>query len=50
MFVGDGANDELGGAERVGMTAIGVDSPTGELPEDWNGLGIRELPELPKLV
>jgi len=50
MFVGDGANDELGGAERVGMTAIGVDSPTGELPEDWNGLRIRELPELLKLV
>jgi HAD superfamily hydrolase (TIGR01509 family) len=50
MFVGDGANDELGGAERVGMTAIGVNSPTGELPEDWNGLRIRELPELLKLV
>jgi putative hydrolase of the HAD superfamily len=50
MFVGDGANDELGGAERVGMTAVGVDSPTGELPKDWNGLRIRELPELLKLV
>ena len=50
MFVGDGANDELGGAERVGMTAVGVESPTGELPEDWQGLRIRELPELLKLV
>jgi len=50
MFVGDGANDELGGAERVGMTAVGVESPTGELPEDWAGLRIRELPELLTLV
>ena len=50
MFVGDGANDELGGAERVGMTAVGVESPTGELPEDWRGLRVRQLPELLKLV
>ena len=50
MFVGDGANDELGGAERVGMIAVGVESPTGELPEDWAGQRIRELPELLALV
>ena len=50
MFVGDGANDELGGAERVGMTPVGVESPTGELPEDWAGQRIRELPELLALV
>jgi putative hydrolase of the HAD superfamily len=50
MFVGDGANDELAGAERVGMTAVGVASPTGELPDDWGGLRIRELPELLALV
>ena len=50
MFVGDGANDELGGAERVGMTAVGVESPTGELPDDWDGPRVRELPELLKLV
>jgi putative hydrolase of the HAD superfamily len=50
MFVGDGANDELGGAERIGMTAVGVESPTGELPDDWDGLRIRELPELMKLL
>ena len=50
VFVGDGANDELAGAERVGMTAVGVDSPTGELPADWAGLRIRELPELLALV
>ena len=50
VFVGDGANDELAGAERVGMTAVGVDSPGGELPDDWDGPRIRELPELLELV
>jgi putative hydrolase of the HAD superfamily len=50
VFVGDGANDELAGAERVGMTAVGVDSPGGELPDDWNGPRIRALPELLELV
>lgn len=50
MFVGDGANDELAGAERVGMTAVGVASPTGELPDHWGGLRIRELPDLLQLV
>lgn len=50
MFVGDGANDELAGAERVGMTAVGVESPGGELPEDWAGSRIRSLPELLELV
>jgi hypothetical protein len=44
-----GANDELAGAERVGMRAIGVDSPSGELG-DWDGAVIRELPELRELV
>ena len=50
VFVGDGANDELAGAERVGMRAIGVDSPGGELPDDWGGPKIRALPELLGLV
>jgi len=49
VFVGDGANDELAGAERVGMRAIGVDSPGGELG-DWDGAVVRELPELLELV
>ena len=49
VFVGDGANDELVGAERVGMRAIGVDSPGGELG-DWPGPRIRALPELLELV
>jgi putative hydrolase of the HAD superfamily len=50
VFVGDGANDELAGAERVGMRAIGVDSPGGELPPDWDGPVVRQLPELLELL
>lgn len=50
VFVGDGANDELAGAERVGLTAVGVESPGGELPEEWGGARIRRLPELLELL
>ena len=54
MFVGDGANDELGGAERVGMTAVMLEVSPDELPgevqPDWGGLRIRSLPELLELV
>ena len=50
VFVGDGANDELAGAERVGMRAVGVESPGGELPVDWAGPRVRELPELLELL
>jgi len=48
MFVGDGANDELAGAERVGMRAVKLEG-SGEAP-DWRGTSIRELPELLELV
>jgi putative hydrolase of the HAD superfamily len=54
LFVGDGANDELGGAERVGMTAVLL-QPAGTQPSDglarWSGLrapsvsGVLELVE-----
>ena len=54
MFVGDGANDELAGAERVGMTAVMVELPaddlSGEVQPEWDGLRIRALPELLELV
>ena len=48
LFVGDGANDELGGAERVGMRAILVHRP-GEKPSwpelhDWPGPRISSIP------
>jgi len=49
MFVGDGANDELAGAERVGMTAVMLERPGEEQPP-WNGLRVRALPELLSLV
>lgn len=48
VFVGDGANDELAGAERVGMTAIQVGRAADE--SSWEGLRIRSLPELLLLV
>ena len=48
LFVGDGANDELAGAERVGMTAVLLERE-GE-DQAWAGLRIRFLPELLALV
>src|SRR4029079_11090856 len=40
VFVGDGANDELGGAERVGMTVVMLERP-GEEQAEWDGRRIR---------
>ena len=48
VFVGDGANDELAGAERVGMTAVLIERDGEE--QDWAGLRVRSLPELLPLV
>jgi HAD superfamily hydrolase (TIGR01509 family) len=48
MFVGDGDNDELAGAERVGMTAVLLERP--EFEREWSGLRIRSLLELLSLV
>jgi putative hydrolase of the HAD superfamily len=50
LFVGDGANDELAGAERVGRRAILIHRP-GEEPawpevRDWTGLRITAIPEV----
>jgi len=44
VFVGDGANDELAGAERVGMSAILLERDDTEV--EWAGRRIRALPEL----
>jgi putative hydrolase of the HAD superfamily len=54
LFVGDGANDELGGAARVGMTPVLV-HPPGEVPawdglESWSGLRITAIPQVLALV
>jgi putative hydrolase of the HAD superfamily len=54
IFVGDGANDELAGAERVGMTAVMLELAPEDLPgevqPEWDGLRISALPELLGLV
>jgi putative hydrolase of the HAD superfamily len=54
IFVGDGANDELAGAERVGMRAVLIHRP-GHEPiwdevRDWRGLRITSIPELLRLL
>ncbi|HMI99406.1 MAG TPA: HAD-IA family hydrolase [Gaiellaceae bacterium] len=49
LFVGDGANDELPGAERVGMTAVQLRAPGEELTEPgkaWQGTSIESLSEV----
>jgi putative hydrolase of the HAD superfamily len=49
LFVGDGANDELPGAERVGMTAVQLRAPGEALMPDgeaWSGSAIESLSEL----
>ncbi len=50
LFVGDGANDELRGAERVGMTPVlflpeGASSPWPEL-RAWTGLRVTSMEEV----
>jgi putative hydrolase of the HAD superfamily len=54
LFVGDGANDELGGAERVGMCAVLIHRP-GEEPlwdevRGWAGPRITSVPEVLDLI
>jgi putative hydrolase of the HAD superfamily len=53
LFVGDGANDELPGAERVGMSAVQLRAPGEELTEPgkaWRGASIEHLSELLELA
>jgi putative hydrolase of the HAD superfamily len=54
LFVGDGANDELGGAERVGMRGVLIHRP-GQEPiwddvRDWRGPRITSVPEVLELL
>lgn len=53
LFVGDGANDELAGAARVGMTPV-LFLPAGREPQwpevrEWSGPRISSLPEVLQL-
>lgn len=54
VFVGDGANDELAGAERVGMRAILIHRAGREpgWPElrDWPGPRITSIPDVLQLL
>jgi putative hydrolase of the HAD superfamily len=53
LFVGDGANDELPGAERAGMTAIQLRAPGERLTpegERWTGRYLSLLSDVLELV
>jgi putative hydrolase of the HAD superfamily len=54
MFVGDGANDELAGAQRLGMQAVLVHRPGEEPPwdevRDWQGPRITAIPQVLSLL
>jgi putative hydrolase of the HAD superfamily len=53
LFVGDGANDELPGAERAGMTAVQLRAPGEQLTaegERWSGRYVERLSDLLELV
>lgn len=57
VFVGDGANQELQGAEAVGMTAVMIRTPDDNLynprrtaSENWPGLRISHLSEVFDIV
>ena len=54
VFVGDGANDELAGAERAGLRAVLI-CPAGREPiwpetREWRGARIAAIPEVLELV
>ena len=49
LFVGDGANDELPGAERAGMTALQLRPPGEPLTEEgerWTGAYVERLSDV----
>ena len=53
LFVGDGANDELPGAERAGMAALQLRAPGEQLTPDgqaWTGPSIEHLSEVVELT
>jgi len=54
MFVGDGANDELAGAERVGMWSVLIhragEEPIWPEARVWSGARITAIPEVLELL
>jgi putative hydrolase of the HAD superfamily len=53
LFVGDGANDELPGAERAGMTAVQLRAPGEPLTDEgerWDGPYVETLADVLELA
>jgi putative hydrolase of the HAD superfamily len=54
IFVGDGANDELAGAERVGLRAVLIhregEQPPWDEVRDWQGPRITAVPQVLTLL
>jgi putative hydrolase of the HAD superfamily len=54
LFVGDGANDELAGAERVGMRAVLIhragEEPIWDEVREWQGARITAIPQVLELL
>jgi putative hydrolase of the HAD superfamily len=54
LFVGDGANDELEGARKVGLTPVlvlhGDEAPRWDGLEDWRDRRITSIPQVLELV
>ena len=49
LFIGDGANDELAGAERAGMRAVLLDAPSPH-GAGWSGERVSSLRELVPVI
>jgi putative hydrolase of the HAD superfamily len=49
LFVGDGQNDELAGAERLGMTPVLLETSSDGF-ESWEGLRISAIPQVLELL
>ena len=54
VFVGDGANDELGGANRAGMRAVLIHRPGEDPPwpeaRTWDGPRVTSIPEVLRVL
>jgi putative hydrolase of the HAD superfamily len=54
LFVGDGANDELRGAQEVGMTPVLIHAagrePHWEEVRDWSGWRVSSIPEVLAMI
>jgi putative hydrolase of the HAD superfamily len=46
LYVGDGSDDELGGAHRGGMSAVLLAAPDTDTPDIWSGSAIERLSDL----